>query len=104
MLQPSPALGRQGHAIGYIPAGAPDQTEAERTSIPDESDAQRLTFIRRCREFGFGIEQVRSLVLLTETAESDCTEARDIAQAHLATLALMLSVGAIAALSEESRS
>ncbi len=48
-----------------------------------EADLQRLIFIRRCRDFGFPIEQVRALVGLMETTEKDCYEARDLAQARL---------------------
>ncbi|ANY81291.1 MerR family transcriptional regulator [Microvirga ossetica] len=48
-----------------------------------EADLRRLTFIRRCRDFGFPIEQVRALVELTESSDKDCNEARDLAQAHL---------------------
>jgi DNA-binding transcriptional MerR regulator len=48
-----------------------------------EDDVRRLTFIRRCREFGFSVEQVRALAALVADPESCCTEARDIAQAHL---------------------
>jgi DNA-binding transcriptional MerR regulator len=46
-------------------------------------DVKRLTFIRRCRDFGFSIEQVRSLVALVEDRERSCMEARDLAQEHL---------------------
>ncbi|WP_119301823.1 MerR family transcriptional regulator [Dongia deserti] len=49
-----------------------------------EEDVKRLTFIRRCRDFGFSIEQVRSLVALVEDRERSCMEARDLAQEHLA--------------------
>jgi DNA-binding transcriptional MerR regulator len=48
-----------------------------------EADLRRLTFIRRCREFGFSIEQVRSLVALLEDRERSCMHARDLAQEHL---------------------
>ena len=41
-----------------------------------------LTFIRRCREFGFSIDQVRSLVALMQDPASACVNARDLAQ-HL---------------------
>ena len=48
------------------------------------SDAiSRLALIRRCREFGFSIEQVKVLADLIETPTSCCTEARDIARLHL---------------------
>lgn len=46
-------------------------------------DVKRLTFIRRCRDFGFSIEQVRSLVALVQDRERSCMDARDLAQEHL---------------------
>jgi DNA-binding transcriptional MerR regulator len=47
------------------------------------ADLKRLTFIRRCREFGFPIEQVRSLVGLVEDDTRSCIEVRDLARDHL---------------------
>ena len=44
---------------------------------------RRLTFIRRCREFGFTIEQVRELVRLIDDERRDCSAARDIGRVHL---------------------
>jgi len=49
-----------------------------------DADVKQLTFIRRCREFGFSIEQVRSLVAMVQDPQSSCTHARDLAQEHLA--------------------
>ncbi len=49
-----------------------------------DADVKRLTLIRRCREFGFPIEQVRSLVALAEDSGRTCLEARDLAREHLA--------------------
>jgi MerR family transcriptional regulator, copper efflux regulator len=48
-----------------------------------EEDLRRLTFIRRCRDFGFPIEQARILATLMDDSERSCTEARDLAQTHL---------------------
>ncbi len=48
-----------------------------------DSDLRRLTFIRRCRDFQFPIEQVRELVDLIENPERDCSVARDLAEDHL---------------------
>lgn len=48
-----------------------------------ERDLERLTFIRRSRDFGFSIEQVRTLVGLSISRSEDCTQVRDIAQGHL---------------------
>ncbi len=69
--------------IGLLPAPA-RRNGGQRTY--DESDRRRLTFIRQCREFGFPIEQVRSLVGLTEDGGRSCMEARSIAHAHLDTV------------------
>lgn len=48
-----------------------------------DDDVKRLTFIRRCRDFCFPIEQVRALVALVQDRDSSCTDAREIAEAHL---------------------
>jgi DNA-binding transcriptional MerR regulator len=55
-----------------------------------EEDAKRLTFVRRCRDFGFSIEQVRSLVALLEDPQRSCMDARDLAREHLADVRAML--------------
>jgi len=49
-----------------------------------DEDVKRLTFVRRCRDFGFSIDQVRLLVALMQDPKSSCMDARDLAQAHLA--------------------
>ena len=49
----------------------------------DAAAIRRLTFIRRCRDFRFTIEQVRELVGLVDEPDRGCIEVRDIAQAHL---------------------
>ena len=48
-----------------------------------DADVGRVVFIRRCRELGFSIEQVRSLIGLTEDRRRSCMDARDLAQQHL---------------------
>ena len=48
-----------------------------------EADLKRLTFIKRCRDFGFPIEQVRALMSLFEDGDRACVEVRDLAQEHL---------------------
>ena len=49
-----------------------------------DADLQRLTFIRRCRELGFPIEQVRSLIELLENGgDRSCLDARDLARQNL---------------------
>ncbi len=46
-------------------------------------DVKRLTFIRRCRDFGFSIEQVRSLIAIMQGQTRSCMDARDLTQQHL---------------------
>lgn len=67
--------------IGLLPQ--PDRQEGNQRRY-GENDVRRLTFIRRCRDFGFSIDQVRTLVTLVQDRSRTCLEARDLAQAHLA--------------------
>ncbi|MGY4299889.1 DNA-binding transcriptional MerR regulator [Bradyrhizobium sp. i1.4.4] len=57
--------------------------QAGNQRVYNDADVKSLTFIRRCREFGFSIDQVRSLVALLQDQTSSCVEARDLAQEHL---------------------
>jgi DNA-binding transcriptional MerR regulator len=66
--------------IGLLPRA--DRQDGGQRRYGDE-DVKRLTLIRRCREFGFPIEQVRSLVALVEDPDRSCLEARDLAREHL---------------------
>ena len=49
----------------------------------DEGHIRRLAFIRRARELGFGIAQIRALLALAEPTPAPCAEAREIAREHL---------------------
>lgn len=42
-----------------------------------------LTLVRRCRDFGFTLEDTRVLATLASSNERDCVEARNLAQTHL---------------------
>jgi DNA-binding transcriptional MerR regulator len=64
--------------------------------IYEAADENGLTFIRRCRAFGFSIEEVKSLIDLTRSAARPCFEARDLAQGHL--MALRTTIGELRAL------
>jgi DNA-binding transcriptional MerR regulator len=66
--------------IGLLPS-ADRQAGGQR--VYGDADVKRLTFIRRCREFGFSIDQVRSLLALVQDPKSSCMHARDLAQEHL---------------------
>jgi MerR family copper efflux transcriptional regulator len=67
--------------IGLLPH-AP-RTDAGRRHY-DGIAVRRLTFIRRCRDFGFSIDQVRELVDLIDNPRRPCLEVRDVAAARLA--------------------
>jgi DNA-binding transcriptional MerR regulator len=56
-----------------------------------DADVTRLTFIRRCRDFGFSIEQVRSLVILVQDPNTSCMHARNLANNHLTAVRAKLS-------------
>ncbi|MGY6157369.1 MerR family transcriptional regulator [Paraburkholderia graminis] len=66
--------------IGLLPHA---QRAANGHRYYQDSDLKRLTFIKRCRDFGFPIEQVRELVKLFEDGDRSCVEVRDMAQVHL---------------------
>ncbi|MFG1423118.1 MerR family transcriptional regulator [Roseixanthobacter liquoris] len=69
--------------IGLLPE--PSRSTGGHRSYGD-ADVERLSFIRRCRDFGFSIDQVRSLVVLVKDQKVSCIGARDIVQAHLETV------------------
>ena len=56
-----------------------------RYRVYDTGDVRRLAFIRRARELGFSLDQVRSLLELSESnGQAACTEVRELAGGHLA--------------------
>ncbi|CAJ0848959.1 hypothetical protein AMST5_00054 [freshwater sediment metagenome] len=44
---------------------------------------RRLAFIRRARELGFSIEEIRALLALAEPSRASCAQVREIARTHL---------------------
>jgi len=51
----------------------------------DARDIKRLLFVRRARELGFTLDEVRALLKLSESdGKSACSEVREISAAHLA--------------------
>ncbi len=74
--------------VGLLPLAA-RQAGGQRRYGP--ADVKRLQLIRRCREFGFPIEQVRELVSLVEDDTRCCTDARTIAHTHLEQVRAKLS-------------
>lgn len=50
----------------------------------DESAIKRLRFIRRGRELGFGITEIKTLLEIADHPEHPCKQADQLAQTHLA--------------------
>ena len=71
---------RYYEGIGLLPR--PGRQSGNQRRYGDD-DVRRLTFIRRCRDFGFSIHQVRTLVSLVQDRSRSCMEARDLAESHL---------------------
>ena len=74
--------------IGLLPMAARDDGGQRRYA---DADVRRLTFVRRCRDFGFSIEQIRALVALLDDQSRRCCDVRDIGHAHLVSLRAKLS-------------
>jgi DNA-binding transcriptional MerR regulator len=66
--------------IGLLPA--PDRTAANYRNYGEPHRA-RLAFVRHSRELGFTIEEIRSLLDLSDHPDRDCMEADRIATRHL---------------------
>ena len=66
--------------IGLMPKAA--RTEAGRRTYA-EADFRRLSFIRHSRGLGFSIDEIRSLMALSDQPDQDCAEAAMIARRHL---------------------
>lgn len=74
--------------IGIMPA--PDRTSGGHRSYAT-THVQRLSFIRRARELGFGLDDIRALIELAEPGHRTCAEVEPIAAAHLATVQAKVS-------------
>ncbi len=48
----------------------------------DEEHVKRLFFIRRCRELGFTLKEIRALLDLVDRKDYTCGEVRDISIEH----------------------
>lgn len=66
--------------IGLMPE--PDRTEGGHR-LYETTHQHRLAFIRRGRELGFSIEEIRALLELAETGNRSCQDVQAIAAAHL---------------------
>lgn len=67
--------------IGIMPA--PPRTEG-RQRVYDEAHLKRLTFIRRGRELGFSLDEIRDLLGLVRGHELNCAEVKTLTEQHIA--------------------
>jgi len=69
--------------VGLIPRAV---RSSAKQRLYGSTSIQLLQFIRRCREFGFTLDQICDLVSLTKNSDRDCVEVRDLAKAQLVTV------------------
>jgi Cu(I)-responsive transcriptional regulator len=67
--------------IGLLPAPA---RSAGNYRLYRPRDVERLAFVRRGRDLGFTIEEIRALLALADQQDRDCSEVDAIAREHLA--------------------
>ena len=68
---------------GVLPV--PHRTASGRRTYGGD-DLKRLRFVRRARELGFSLDEIRSLLDLAGDPEGNCAEVNEIASAHLETV------------------
>ena len=68
--------------IGLLPVPARKGSGAYRSY--GGADLGRLSFIRRARDLGFTLDQIRILLELAEQRDRDCADVDALARAHLA--------------------
>lgn len=66
--------------VGLMPL--PDRTSGGHRSYRPEHRA-RLSFIRRARELGFSLDDIRALIALSQAERQSCAEVKVIATDHL---------------------
>ena len=66
--------------VGLMPK--PSRTASNYRSYEPEH-VERLSFIRRAREIGFSIGEIKELLVLAEPGKASCTEVQTLTAAHL---------------------
>ncbi|NDC59174.1 MAG: MerR family transcriptional regulator [Alphaproteobacteria bacterium] len=75
-------------AEGLVPA--PPRTESGRRLYADAA-VRRLAFIRHARGLGFELDDIRSLLDLTDAPDRPCADADQIARRHLAAVEVRIA-------------
>lgn len=79
----TPPTIRYYESIGLLPPQA--RSVAGRRSYGEE-DVARLSFIRRARDFGLGVQQVRELLAAAGAPGTACLMARPVVEEHIRVL------------------
>jgi DNA-binding transcriptional MerR regulator len=79
----NPPTIRYYESIGLL--APPRRSDAGRRTYAPQ-DVARLAFIRRARDFGLGIPQVRDLLAAAEAPETACASARPVVEDHIRAL------------------
>ena len=74
--------------IGIIPK--PDRTEGGNRQY-SHSEMKRLSFVKRCRELGFSLDEIRALLEMVDRHDFSCAEVHEMTVSHLANINKKLS-------------
>ncbi len=78
----TPETIRYYERVGVLPA--PARTGAGRCRRYGAVDVERLGFVRRARDLGFSLDEVRDLMSLSDDPGRPCADVDQLARAHLA--------------------
>jgi len=78
----TPEAIRYYERVGVLPV--PARAGGGRYRRYGPADVERLGFVRRAREFGFSLEEVRDLLGLADQPDWPCAEVDHLARTHLA--------------------
>lgn len=84
--------------VGLLP---PATRTAGNYRAYEPHDIDRLRFVRRCRDLGFTLNQIRDLLSLASQQDQDCAKVDRIASEHLA--AVERKIGDLQRLADELR-
>jgi DNA-binding transcriptional MerR regulator len=93
----TPEAIRYYERVGVLPA--PRRAGGGRYRRYGAADVERLGFVRRARELGFSLDEVRDLLGLADQPDRPCAEVDRLARAHLA--AVNAKLAQLAALRDE---
>ncbi len=78
---------RYYESVGILPAPVRDANNYRHYS---NVHLRRLGFVRRCRELGFSLEEVRALLAMIDGRHYSCDEVQEAAATHLADVRVRL--------------